>query len=119
VREFFHGREESWLRDILGRGKVVGRSLFSLPGAVEEFFDLANRGQFQTQMSSQDVTGVLNKIYKLIYRFMIAFMTTILAFVWLYLDRNGPKELIWLAGLVTAGFGLALVYAFIKDVRRW
>jgi len=119
VREFFRGREEGWLQEFLNQGKAVGRSLFSLPGAVEEFFDLANRGQFRTQMSSEDVTGVLTKIYKLIYRFMMAFMTTVLAFVWLNLDRNGPKELIWLAGLVTIGFGLALIWGFLKDIRRW
>jgi ubiquinone biosynthesis protein len=119
VREFFRGREEGWLRKFLAQGKAAGRSLFSLPGAVEEFFDLANRGQFQTRMSSEDVTGVLTKIYKLIYRVMMAFMTTLLAFVWLELDRNGPKELIWLAGLITIGFGLALIWTFLKDLRRW
>ncbi len=119
VREFFRGREEGLLQQFLNQGKEVGRSLFSLPGAVEEFFDLANRGQFRTQMSSEDVTGILTKIYKLIYRFMMAFMTTVLAFVWLYLDRNGPKEMIWLAGLVTIGFGLTLIWSFFKDLRRW
>lgn len=119
VREFFRGREEGWLWQLLNQGKAVGRSLFSLPGAVEEFFDLANRGQFRTQMSSEDVTGILTKIYKLIYRFMMAFMTTVMAFVWLYVDRNGSKELIWLAGLVTIGFGLALIWTFFKDLRRW
>jgi len=70
-------------------------------------------------MSSEDVTGILTKIYKLIYRFMMAFMTTVLAFVWLYLDRNGPKEFIWLAGLLSIGFGLTLIWAFFKDLRKW
>lgn len=119
MREFFRGREEGWLRQFLNQGKAVGRSLSSLPGAVEEFFDLANRGQFRTKMSSEDVTGVLVKIYKLIYRFMMAFMTAVLAFVWLYLDRSGPKEMIWLAGLVTIGFALTLIWTIFKDLRRW
>ena len=119
VKEFFRAGEEGWLQQLLSQGKAAGRSLFSLPGAVEEFLGLANRGQFRTQMSSEDVTGVLTKIYKLIYRFMMAFMTTVLALVWVYLDRNGPKELIWLAGVVSIGFGLALIWSFFKDLRRW
>ena len=119
VREFFRRREESRFFEFLNRGKAVGRSFFSLPGAVEEFLELANHGQFRTQMSSEDVTGVLTKIYKLIYRFMMAFMTTIMAFVWIELDRNGPKEFLWLAGLVATGFGLALAWSFFKDLRRW
>jgi ubiquinone biosynthesis protein len=119
VKEFFRGRQESRFFEFLNRGKTVGRSLFTLPGAVEEFLDLANHGLFRTQMSSEDVTGVLTKIYKLIYRFMMAFMTTIMAFVWIELDRNGPKEMLWLAGLVTTGFGLAIAWSFFKDLRRW
>ena len=119
VRTFFRGEQERFFKELFEQGKTMGRALASLPVSVQEFLYLANRGQFRTQMSSEDVTGVLVKIYKLIYRFMMAFMTAILAVVWLYLDRNGPKELIWLAGLVTTGFGLALVWTFFKDIRRW
>jgi predicted unusual protein kinase regulating ubiquinone biosynthesis (AarF/ABC1/UbiB family) len=119
VREFFRGKQEGFFKELLNQGKTMGRTLASLPVSVQEFFDLANHGQFRTQMSSEDVTGVLVKIYKLIYRFMMAFMTTVLAIVWLYLDRNGPKELIWLAGLVAGGFGLTLIWTFLKDLRRW
>jgi len=41
-------------------------TLIALPAALRGFLDIANAGRLKTEMSSEDVTGVLTRIYRLL-----------------------------------------------------
>lgn len=72
--------EEDWFDRLWKTGREVGGSLLSLPKALETFLVMANRGEFKTKMSSEDVTGALLRLYRLVYRAILgAFFLTLLA----------------------------------------
>jgi len=71
--------EGGWLEKIMISGRDAGVSLLGLPKALELFLTLANRGDFKTTMSSEDVTGALLKLYRLVYRAVLgAFILALL-----------------------------------------
>lgn len=60
--------EEGFISQLLLRGKAASQSLLNLPELLEEFLDKANRGEFKTKMTSEDVTGAISRLYRLAFR---------------------------------------------------
>ncbi len=57
-----------WGTAFFTKGKDLLTTLLALPDTLKSFLDYANSGQFRTLMHSEDLTGILSKIYLLAYR---------------------------------------------------
>ena len=60
--------EKSFIEQLFSSSKEAAGSLFILPRILEEFLRTANMGEFRTKMSSEDVTGAILRVYRLVYR---------------------------------------------------
>ncbi|MBI3611253.1 MAG: AarF/ABC1/UbiB kinase family protein [Nitrospirae bacterium] len=109
--------EESWLDRLWKTGREVGGSLVSLPKALETFLVMANRGEFKTRMSSDDVTGALLKLHRLVFRAILGALLLALLVVSRFFDyQEQPLEsrMVLAAAIVT---GMALGWSFLKARR--
>jgi predicted unusual protein kinase regulating ubiquinone biosynthesis (AarF/ABC1/UbiB family) len=70
------GRWATWLR----RGREAAELLTALPRELHVFLTRANRGEFQTLTSSEEVTGGLARLYGVSQRALLAAVG--LAFMW-------------------------------------
>jgi predicted unusual protein kinase regulating ubiquinone biosynthesis (AarF/ABC1/UbiB family) len=98
-------------------GREVGGSLLALPKALENFLTLANRGEFKTQMSSEDVTGALLTLYRLIYRAILGAFLLVLLFLARFFQHQGntlESRTAYTAAIVIGGF---LGWSFLKGRR--
>ncbi|HTN43308.1 MAG TPA: AarF/UbiB family protein [Nitrospiria bacterium] len=98
-------------------GLEVGGPLLALPKALETFLNFANRGEFKTQMSSEDVTGALLSLYRLVYRAILgAFLLVLLILARFYQHQGDALEsrTAWTAAIVMGGF---LVWSFLRGRR--
>jgi predicted unusual protein kinase regulating ubiquinone biosynthesis (AarF/ABC1/UbiB family) len=98
-------------------GREAGGSLLALPKALETFLTLANRGEFKTQMSSEDVTGALMSLYRLVYRAILgAFFLIFLILARFYQHQGDVLEsrTAWTAAIVMGGF---LGWSILRDRR--
>jgi predicted unusual protein kinase regulating ubiquinone biosynthesis (AarF/ABC1/UbiB family) len=107
------GSFEAWMKT----GRQVGRSLLALPESLERFLTLANRGDFKTQMSSEDVTGALMRLYRLIHRAILGAFVLVLVVMARYLQVQGfifEGRAAWGAALL---IGVILGWSYFKDRR--
>jgi len=105
------GSFETWLKT----GRRVGRSLLALPEFLERFLTLANRGDFKTQMSSEDVTGALMKLYRLVHRAVLGVFILVLVVMARFLQTQGyifEGRAAWAAAVL---IGVILGWSFFKD----
>ena len=103
-----------WSLQFLAKGKELFSALLDLPVALRTFLDLSNSGQFRTRMNSEDLTGILTKIYKLAYRTVLAGFIVTMFFLYSNLVRsfNSPEGFL-LSSLIALPL-LALIFSFIK-----
>jgi len=109
--------EEGLLDRLLKTSREAGGALLALPKALETFLDLANRGEFKTQMSSEDVTGALLSLYRLVYRAILG--AFFLAFLILarYSQQQGDvleSRMAFTTAIVIGGF---LGWSFLRGRR--
>ncbi len=101
--------------EILSKGKEILRAFLSLPEALQSFLDLGHDGGVKTHMHSEEMEGVLNKIYKLAYRTLFGVMAA-LALLGMNLTPHfylmSPQGL--LMGGVLGISAIALLASFIK-----
>jgi predicted unusual protein kinase regulating ubiquinone biosynthesis (AarF/ABC1/UbiB family) len=111
---FIEEGERGFLEEMLSSGKEVLEALAALPKLLEEFLRTANRGEVKTRMSSEDVTGALDRIRRLLSRAILAAFSLALWGASLYLDRSGfgveGRTARILAGLAA----FALVFTWIR-----
>ncbi|MBI3805083.1 MAG: AarF/ABC1/UbiB kinase family protein [Nitrospirae bacterium] len=100
--------------ELLSRGKEILIALIDLPVALRDFLEMGNTGQFRTRMNSEDLTGILTKIYKLAYRTVLAGFIVTMTLLYSNLVRsfNTPAG-IMLSTLIVFP-ALALVYSFLR-----
>jgi ubiquinone biosynthesis protein len=107
--EFF-AQERGWWSMLLRQGREAGELLTTLPRELHTFLARANRGEFQTLMSSRDVSGGIENLYRLSHRALLAVVA--LAGLWSYAALSERGHLVAagicaLAAVVT--FGLFIV----------
>ncbi|MBI3995637.1 MAG: AarF/ABC1/UbiB kinase family protein [Nitrospirae bacterium] len=85
--------EEGWFDRVWKTGRDVGGSLLALPKALETFLATANRGEFKTKMSSDDVTGALLRLTRLVHRAILgAFLLALLVIARFFQHQGHPLE---------------------------
>ena len=113
----FIADEEGIIAGIFSKGREFARRLFPISKELEDLVITASRGEFKTVMSSEDVTGVLIKIYKLGYKTLIIAFIVALIFAYSYLDRHGEAIAGILVGTTAIIFTVLLFWSFIRDMR--
>lgn len=113
----FIAEEEGIVEGIFSKGREFARRLFPISKELEDLILTASRGEFKTMMSSEDVTGVLIKIYKLGYKTLIIAFIVSLIFAYSYLDRNEEVMESILVGTTAVIFTILLFWSFIRDMR--
>lgn len=91
---------------LLKTGREVGESILAIPKALETFLTLANRGEFKTQMSSEDVTGALLSLYRLVYRAILGAFFLALLILARYFQQQGntlESRTAWAGAIVLGG----------------
>ncbi len=111
--DFLKAERGIWSR-LLRHGREWSDVLLTLPQELHAFLSRANRGEFQTLMSSEDVSGRIAQLYRLSHRTLLAAVA--LAGVWsaVWLSERGHLVA---AGACAALAGVALV-AFLGSVAR-
>ena len=113
---FIRSEEDAFDR-LWKTGREIGGSLLALPKTLETFLTLANRGEFKTKMSSDDVTGALLRLYRLVYRAILgAFLLALLIIARFFQHQGDTLEsrTAWAAAIVLGGF---LVRSLMKGRR--
>lgn len=75
---FIQEEGRSFMEQLLANGKETVSASLAIPKLLKEFLVTANRGDFKTKMSSEDVTGAITRVYRLGYRAVLG------AFVFLF-----------------------------------
>jgi ubiquinone biosynthesis protein len=112
------GEERGWLETALIQGKEWGATLFDLPQQLEEFLKLARRGEFKTRMSSEDVTGILTRFYKLALRLTLGLFAAFLLFLPKPLQEAIPPFLHSLSGLVGILILVAILWSLLRELLK-
>jgi predicted unusual protein kinase regulating ubiquinone biosynthesis (AarF/ABC1/UbiB family) len=103
-----------WGLQFFTKGKELLSAMLDLPVALRTFLDLANSGQFRTRMNSEDLTGILTKIYRLGYRTVLAGFIVTMFFLYSNLVRSfDSPEGILLSALIALPL-MALIFSFVK-----
>jgi ubiquinone biosynthesis protein len=69
--EFLKAERGIWSR-LVRHGREWSDVLLTLPQELHAFLSRANRGEFQTLMSSEDVSGRISQLYRLSHRTLLA-----------------------------------------------
>jgi predicted unusual protein kinase regulating ubiquinone biosynthesis (AarF/ABC1/UbiB family) len=109
--------EQGWVDTLLTKGRDLGLALASLPPLLAEFLSQANRGEFRTKMSSDDVTGAIRRLHTLVVRFGLALLILGLMLGATVLDRQAAELAALGARLLAALLGLALARSFLRELR--
>ncbi len=108
-------REEGFLSELLSSGKELGQLLITLPKKLDEFLTMAKTQGVKTHMSSQDMTGILTRIYKLGHRLILSVLTLGLALLYSHFKQQSMVT----EAFITAGaallFSMILLWSIIKD----
>ncbi len=109
--------DEGLIDRVLRITQEVGRSAMALPKALETFLEAANRGEFKTRMSSEDVAGALMRLHSLVSRAILgAFLLALLVIGRYFYDQGHVVEG---RAAVTAAIILAAVlgWSFLRGRR--
>ena len=109
--------EEGWFDRLWKTGQGVGGSLLALPKALETFLVMANRGEFQTKMSSEDVTGALLRLYRLVYRTTLGAFFLALLVIARYFEHRGDGLESRTAAAAAMVMGILLGWSLLNDRR--
>jgi predicted unusual protein kinase regulating ubiquinone biosynthesis (AarF/ABC1/UbiB family) len=110
----FIEKETSWTDRVWSEVKQTAEAILRLPKELDRFLTRANRGEFKTQMSSEDVTGAILKLYRLLYRATLGFFGLGLLALASFFFRAGYG---WEGGIAVA-IGLGCAAALLGSVRR-
>ncbi len=105
-----------WSTEFFTKGKELVTTLLALPATLKNFLEYANSGQFRTLMHSEDLTGILSKIYTLAYRTILVIW--VLGMSFLYRDLQGEG----MSMMMSLGLGSLIVipsFMLISSFLRW
>lgn len=112
-------KESQGLLERLAReGRDLATLLIALPRDLKDFLDAAKYQGVKTAMSSPDVTGILLRLYLLLYRGLLAIFAVGLLLSAAYLKQAGLEGLALAAGGVGCLASLALLWSLIRSARR-
>lgn len=109
--------EEGWFDSLWKTGREVSGSLLALPKALETFLAMANRGEFKTKMSSEDVTGALMRLYRLVYRAILGAFFFVLLAIARFFQHQGYVLESRTAAVAAIVMGILLGWSFLKARR--
>jgi len=109
--------EEGWFDSLWKTGREVSGSLLALPKALETFLSMANRGEFKTKMSSEDVTGALMRLYRLVYRAILGAFFFALLVIARFFQHQGHVLESRTAVVAAIVMGILLGWSFLKARR--
>jgi len=113
--ERFITREEGLLSQLLSSGKELAHLLLTLPRQLDEFLTTAKTQGVKTQMSSQDMTGILTRIYRLGHKAILAFLILGLAILYGYFKKQSmATDALFAAGAAIL-FSLIFIWSMIKE----
>ncbi|MEO5656544.1 MAG: AarF/UbiB family protein [Nitrospiria bacterium] len=110
----FLAREGGWWGMLWRQGRESVELLATLPRELHTFLVRANRGEFQTLMSSDDVTGGLARLYRLSHRAMLAVVALGCLWTYMALAERGHET----AAMMAAAAGGIVFGLFIASVMR-
>jgi predicted unusual protein kinase regulating ubiquinone biosynthesis (AarF/ABC1/UbiB family) len=108
---------ETLIDRLLGKGGEIAKSLVDLPQALQRFLAVANSGQFRTEMHSQDLSGILGRIYRLGYRALLSMMALALFAFYAYLSPflTAPDRFLVGGLMILLTFGL--LWSYLREGR--
>jgi hypothetical protein len=109
--------EEEWFNRLWKAGRELSGSLLALPKALETFLVMANRGEFKTRMSSEDVTGALSRLTRLVYRTILGTFFLALLVIARFFQHQGHALESRTAAVAAVAMGILLGWSFLKDRR--
>jgi predicted unusual protein kinase regulating ubiquinone biosynthesis (AarF/ABC1/UbiB family) len=113
--ERFITREEGLFSELIHSGKEIGQLLLTLPRKLDDFLTMARTQGVKTHMSSQDMTGILTRIYKLGHRFTLGFLTLGLALLYSHFKQQSMATEAFVTAGATLLFSMILLWSIIKD----
>jgi predicted unusual protein kinase regulating ubiquinone biosynthesis (AarF/ABC1/UbiB family) len=114
----FIKEEVDWTGKLISKGREIAESLLALPALTEKFLVMANRGEFKTKMSSEDVTGALQKLYRLVFRAVTGGFILALWAGSRFFEQQGYRFDAILSESAAVMFGLLLIASFFRRNRR-
>lgn len=116
VKKFVAEEEAGLFQRLITKGRDVGKTLMTLPEQMEGMMEIIARGELKTKMSSEDVTGVLTRIYKLGHRLILSLL--IIAFILAFIHFREKDMTLESAilGILIISFSLAFLWSFIRDL---
>ncbi len=116
VKKFVAEEEEGLFQRLITKGRDVGKTLMTLPEQMETIMEIITRGELKTKMSSEDVTGVLTKIYKLGHRLILSLLIIAFILAFIHFREKGLTIESIILGILIASFSLAFLWSFIRDL---
>jgi predicted unusual protein kinase regulating ubiquinone biosynthesis (AarF/ABC1/UbiB family) len=108
-------REEGLFSQLLSSGKELAQLFIALPKKLDEFLTTAKTQGVKTHMSSQDMTGILTKIYKLGRKALLAFLILGLAFLYSHFKQQSMIPEASITAGATLLFVVILLWSIIKQ----
>lgn len=106
--------EKTLIEKALTVRKALSRLIYDIPEELYKLLAKANRGEMTTEMTSQDVTGMLGRIYTLGLKTITLISTFGFIFLYIYLRQKGYNTEALLAGgvsiLLTAILILEMIF---------
>jgi predicted unusual protein kinase regulating ubiquinone biosynthesis (AarF/ABC1/UbiB family) len=115
---FIKEEEVDWTDKLISKGREIAESLLALPSLTEKFLVTANRGEFKTRMSSEDVTGALLRLYRLVFRAVSGGFILALWAASRFFELQGYRYDALLSQSGAAVFGILLIGSFFRKGRR-
>ena len=110
--------DKDWVENFLIQGKEWGSTLYHLPRQLEDFLKQARRGEFKTKMTSEDVTGVLGKIYKLGLRLVLALLAFLFILLPAFTQDHFSQQIQTIFGLVGVILLIPITFSLIIDLFK-
>lgn len=113
--ERFIMKEEGWISQLWDTGKELGQLLLVLPRKLDEFLTTAKTQGVKTQMTSQDMTGILARIHRLGHRAILAALILGSAFLYSHFKQQHMNMEVTIAAGATGLFTFLFLWSFLKE----
>lgn len=106
--------DKPWADRLFETGTELAQALVALPRLLTEFLTEANRGNFQTKMSSEDVTGAILRVHRLLTKATLGILVVLLLTAGVYFETQGQSGQALAARVVAIGLGGTLVISLLR-----
>ena len=114
AQRFILNEESASIFQLLGSWRETGHILLTLPKRLDDFLTTAKTQGVKTQMSSPDMTAIMEKIHRLGHRALLAFTVLGTSLLYIYFMKEAmATEALFAAG-GAAFFSLLFLWSMIK-----